>query len=497
MIEREERILHQDADEVNKRVETLQEMKIYNAMRGGIMRGKKREKKHIYSLGIGAVVTVAAAVLITFSFFKEVPVTALAQDAVRSSITKNWSDSEIFRSSSVQDKSFVSALERNLIKPVYQSVEIGGLKVEVMGAVTDGRKVFVLHSVQNNTDQTVVPADFSLDYGDFKAPSIGGSLDITSEDNQIRPGQIKYFVYSNNSLSPSVSYPKDVKFNMALTETSDKALASSGSRNSKYRTDLDVPFELDPDMFKDKTHTLKVERILTIDGQKINVHQVLYTPLSTYVDLEYDKDNEKQIFELINPVLIATKGGKSEKLYYPNLITSFNSEVYTDTSKATLVYKNFDYSQPDSITLKTLGISAVDKDQMKIVVDLNQKQIISAPGSDLELVEPEPENYAEEGEILLRQKIENETAQMSITYPWFSNTFTDAQGQVHNNVRVNKTTSGGNFGGQSSKDNTVVNELRYRFGENAKDYPQPLTITIARYANPIMDTQSLELYSKD
>ncbi len=483
MIEKEERILRQNADEVNKRVETLQEVKIYNAMRGGIMRGKKREKKHIYSLGIGAVVTVAAAVLITFSFFKEVPVTALAQDVVRSSTTKSWSDSDLFRSISMDDQSFESILDRNLIKPVYQSVEKGSFKVGVMGAVTDGRKVFILYSVHNKMDKPASVFDASLDYGTIKAPSIGSVL--THDSNQILPGATSYFVYSAKLL-PSVSYPKDVRFNVALAEQSEN--------NSKNHTNLDASFELDPDMFKDQQHKLSAERTLTVDGQEIKVTQVLYTPLGTYVDLEYDKDNEKQIFQLINPVLIATKGGKTEKLYYPNLITSFNSEVYTDNSKVTLVYKNIEYSQPDSVSLKTFGISAIDKNQMKIIVDLNKKQIISAPGNDLELVEPEPENYAEEGEILLRQKIENENenSQMLNTYPWFADTFTDAQGQVHNN----KTTSGGNFGTRS-KDGTVVNEISYRFGGNAKDYPQPLTITVERYTNPIMDTQAVELYSKN
>lgn len=486
MIEKEERILRQNADEVNKSVETLQEIKIYNAMRGGIMRGKNREKKHMYSYGIGAFVTVVAAVLITLSFFKEVPVTEVAQDVVRSSITKNWSDSDLFRLVSVDDQSFESILDRNLINPVYQSVENGSFKIGVMGAVTDGRKVFILYSIQNMMDKPATVANASLDFGAIKAPSIGAYL--MSNTNQIFPGETSYSVYSAKLL-PSVSYSKDVKFNVAMTEASES--------NSKNWTDLDVSFELDPDMFKDQQHMLSAERTLTVDGQKINVTQVLYTPLGTYVDLEYDKDNEKQIFQLINPVLIATKGGNTEKLYYPYLITSSNSEVYTDDSKATLVFKNIEYNQPDSVSLKTFGISAVDKNQMKIVVDINKKQIISAPGNDLELVEPAPENFVEEGEILLRQKIEN--AQFLNTYTRFADTFTDAEGQVHKNVRVNKTTPGGNFGGytSNSNDGTAVNELSYRFGEKAKDYPQPLTITVERYSNPIMEIQSVELYAKD
>jgi len=38
--------------------------------------------------------------------------------------------------------------------------------------------------------------------------------------------------------------------------------------------------------------------------------------------------------------------------------------------------------------------------------------------------------------------------------------------------------------------------MRYTFGKGAKDYPQPLTITLEKYINPIMDTQAVELFSK-
>lgn len=492
MIEKEERILRQDTDEINKNAETLQEMKIYNAMRGGIMRGKKREKKHIYSLGIGAVVAVAAAVLLTFSFI-ELPVNEVAEHSVQTASTKNWDDFKEYRLSSSLDPALASALEQNLVKPVRQSAENNGYRVDVTGAVTDGRQVFVLYSVQNNTDKEATHADFSLQFGDIQDPypHKGASLSMLPSESRIPAGQSVDFIYSTK-LTPSVQYSKNVNFNVILTENSEEALMSS---SSKYRTSLDVAFEIDPDMFKDLKHTLVPDRILTVDGQKISVHQVLYTPLSTYVDLEYNENNDKRIFQLINPVLISKSGDITEKLYYPGILTSDNSQVYSDDSKVTLVFKNSQYKQPDSVSLKTFGISAVAKDQMKIVVDLNKKQILSAPGNNLELVEPVPE-YAEAGEILLRQKIEN--AQWLKTYTRFADTFTDAQGQVHDNNRVNKTTSGGNFGGySSSKEGTAVNELRYRFGEKAKDYPQPLTITIEKYMNPIMDTQAVELYTKN
>ncbi|BCG60865.1 DUF4179 domain-containing protein [Paenibacillus sp. URB8-2] len=494
MVEKEERILRQNAHEINQHAETFQEMKLYNAMRKGIMQGKKREKRRIYSYGVGMVVAAAAAVLLTFSFLHGAPVTEISEHSVQTASTKNWDNFKEYRlSSRLLDPALASALQQNLVKPVRQSAESKGYRVDVAGAVTDGRKVFVLYSVQNNTDKEINHADFSLQFGAFKDPYPGKGtvLMMLGPESRIPPGQSVDFIYSTN-LPPSV-HSKEANYHVALTETSEEALASSGSRKSKYRTDLDIAFELDPDMLKDQQHTLTADRTLTVDGQKIKVRQVLYTPLSTYVDLEYDKNNEKRIFQLINPVLISKKGDTTEKLYYPGIITSDNSVAYSDDSKATLVFKNSKYSQPDSVSLKTFGISAVDKDQMKIVVDLNKKQIIEEPGSDLELVEPTPENNADTGEILLRQKIDN--AQYFNTITWLADSFTDAQGKVHKKA-INPTSSS-SYGVSKSMDGTAVHEIPYNFGEEAKNYPQPLTIPIEKFINPIWDTQAVELYSKN
>ncbi|MRN54993.1 DUF4179 domain-containing protein [Paenibacillus monticola] len=489
MIEKEERILRQNADEVKENTETIQEMKIYNAMRDGIKRGKKRSRKRIFSLGMGAIAAVAAVLLI-FSF-SGLPVAVKDEPSVQSASTGHWDDFKAYREDSVLDPALASALEQNLVKPIRQSAENKGYRIDVAGAVTDGRKVFVLYSVQNNTDKEVVHADFSLHFGTYQDPypRKGTSLGILPGDSRIRAGQTVNFIYSTNLL-PSRQYSQDAKLGVILTETSDEALLSS---SNKYRTSLDVAFELDPDMLKDQNHTIYPEQTLTVGGQKIIVNQLLYTPLSTYVDVEYDKNNDKQIFEWINPVLIGKSGDHIEKLYYPDLLTSHNSEVYSDDSKATLIFKKSLAGPLDSVALKIAGIAAQDKDRLKIVVDLNKKQIIEAPGNDLEVVEPVPEEHAEAGEILLRRKPINDpySSSFSMSLP---SSYTDAEGQVHQTV--NKQFAAINFGGFSrSKEGTVVDEVRYNFGEAALDYPQPLTIKVERYCNPVMDTQSVELSS--
>ena len=64
MPEKEQRILLQDAYEVNKHAETLPEMKLTLAMRKGMERGKMREKRRFYFWSTGTVMALAAALLI-------------------------------------------------------------------------------------------------------------------------------------------------------------------------------------------------------------------------------------------------------------------------------------------------------------------------------------------------------------------------------------------------------------------------------------------------
>ncbi|GGF61856.1 hypothetical protein GCM10010912_03750 [Paenibacillus albidus] len=494
MTEKEEHMLRQNAQEVQQQAESLQEMKIYNAMKEGIEQGKRREKRRRYSYGLGGAVAAAAAVLLTFSLL-ETPISNVAQEGVvqEPGITRemtgekasqNWSDSELFRTPSIKDPSFVTALDRNLIQPVYKSVEKNGLEVEVLGAVTDGRKVFVLHSIRNNTDQEVSRADATLDNGAFEVPSIGAWLDIIGRDYEIPAGQTSYYVYYAN-LDPAVSYTKEMKFQVILTGTSPEALASS---SNKYRTSLDIGFELDPLMFEDQKHTFYPDRTLTLGGQHINVHQVLYTPISTYVDLEYDPANSKYISELINPVLINKRAETIGKLYYPGKIYTYNSVGERDKTKATLVFKASEYNPLNSLSLKAFGISASDKAQMQIVIDLNKREILESPENGLVIAGQEKGIGA--GDILFRKEIGN--AQWLIHRTEVDDSFIDAKGQIHK--RQESRHSGGYT--ITNKSGAATDEIPYNFGEEAQDYPQPLTLKVLKYDTPIMDTQAVELPEK-
>jgi hypothetical protein len=478
-----ENMLRQNAEEVKQIAEAMQEMKIYNAMHSGVLRGKERVKRRSLFSGVSITLTAAAVVLLIFSFL--MTEADNAEYKVRSTATtKAWSDSKQFEALISRDKSLASAVNQNLIQPVFQGVEKAGLEVEIMGTVSDGRQVFILYSVQNNTGQTVIHAGFSLSFGKFEAADIGARLEMAGSDNEIRAGETVYFVYSNY-LSTEKDYPKDAKYNVILTQISEIALTSS---SNKYRTSLDVPFKLNIGLLNDQNRTWISRQDLTVGGQKLKVKQVLFTPLNTYVDVEVNERNGKQIFGMINPVLIGISGDRIIKSYYPSVISADNSEIYTDRTKITLVYKGgSEYEQLDNLSLKTFGIAALDKNQMKIVVDLDKKKIIEAPdGLSLD----NSDKTAGAGELGFWHKVETDYARDSFIMR-LSDSYTDAKGKMHSMSAGN-----GAFSQSLSRGPSVEETYYYNFGEKANKLPQPLTIAIDRYWNPIMDTQSVELFSK-
>lgn len=498
MSEHEERLLRQRAGEIKRQAESLQEERLYAAMRNGIKQGRQRERKRGYTQGILGAVAVAAVVLLVFSMGGALQDSKVNDNIVKGSVqsdsTSVWDDYQIYRQDDTRlNPTLASALEQNLVQPVRQRAVNGDYTLDVAGAVTDGRQVFVLFSVQNRSDTEMMISDFSLQFGDVKNsyPYRGASLDFVGRgDNRILPGDSVDFIFANK-LSPDMSYDRNAKLDITLSPTYGDN-ASTQTNQSTRKLGLEVAFELDADMLKEREYAVTFDWTLTVDGQQITVKQVQYTPLASYVDVEFDPLNSKHIFQLLNPVLVNQGGAGEEKIFYPTYITSNNSEVYTDGSAVTLVFNKSRYSQPESASLRMAGIVAVEKERMKIVVDLNKEQLLAAPGEDLELVQPTAETGWEEGQLLFRQRQKDPYG--SGFGMWLGSSFTDAQGQVHE--RASKTAEGGSFGGyMSSSDGNNVDEKSYFFGPEAKDYPQPLTIPVERYWKPILDAQVVQLFS--
>ncbi|MNI54069.1 hypothetical protein D3C73_1089360 [compost metagenome] len=241
-------------------------------------------------------------------------------------------------------------------------------------------------------------------------------------------------------------------------------------------------------MLKSQSQTWAAKQDLTVAGQKLRVKQALITPLAAYVDVETEEQNTKQVFGLINPVLIGTSGGKTVKSYYPTVLSMYNSELYSDNSQFTLVYASNRASKLDTLSLKTFGLSAVDKDQLKVTIDLSRKQIVGVPEG---LTAEKSTSVFEDGKITFLHVMKTDQPQ-DIFMMRLADEYTDAKGKVHSRPLDSPfSTQMMTRGGSDAEE-----KYFYDFGAVAAGYPQPLTIQIERYWNPVLDTQSVDLFQK-
>lgn len=482
MWNKEERILTDDAQEMKEYSEQVREMKLTIAVQRGIEKGKRRQKKRLFSYGGGALVTAVVALFFLSSIV--LPYNgeniSTGQPVTQSGTTKSWSDSDLFMEAPGLDKALGNVLSNDLIQPVYQSTEKNGYRFEVLGAVTDGRKLYILYNLQNKTDHVVDQVAKSFHYGGSKISGLGASTDMAlSGDNLIQPNATKNFIYTTN-LSESITYSS----NQALYEI-------NVYKEDQSLTSLAVAFELDSKMFERQTYSFDINKTMQIDGQKIHINKIVYTPLHTYLDLEYDSLNTKDIFQLINPVLIGKSGDKSEKLFYPKVLNSSNSDLFSNKNQRTLVFYSSKLNHFDSIALNIQGISALEEEQKKIVIDLSKNEIVQAPDNDLQMIKSS-EEAADAGDMLFQREIENAVTLRSSPM-WLDSQFQDADGISHD--QEPSGSMGGSGFSSSSKDDTGVDHHSYNFGADAINYSQPLTIKIKRYWHPILEDQTFQLYS--
>jgi hypothetical protein len=218
-----------------------------------------------------------------------------------------------------------------------------------------------------------------------------------------------------------------------------------------------------------------------------------FTPLNTYLDLEYDSTNTKQIFKLLEPTLIGQKGTERKELNYLDVFHTTN-RIIKEKNKVTLIFhdNNLDKLNSMYVSLKVAGISAVPKDKMKVSIDLKEKKIVEAPDEHLKIVEPD--TPAAEGEILLLHKLEDVYA-IEPTSIFHEFSYTDAEGKKHKLLNSTLKNSGGISLSKSknSKNGDIEKYTALNFGKEALDYPQPLTVNIDQYYNPIMESQTVQL----
>jgi len=472
MTESEEKILRRDAEANHRQTAEMSRAKLDSALRKGIGEGRIRARRRNAFYASGGVLVFAAMLLMTVSLLQ--PTGKLAPDSGISA-HQDWGEFEVFREAAEGDQRLIRALDHGEVRPLNVSEQQKEYTATLQGVAADSRSMFLLYSVKNDSDQAIVISER------FESGNEGtGASSSSGGNNEVEPGQADYRVLTV-MLNPDTDSWQNAALNLVLTSNEPKAMFSS---SMKYRTEIELPFELDRSLLAARERVWKEEPAasISVDGQKVNIVRTVATPIGTYVDIAYDEANTKKVFGVIRPRLTVERNGKSEELM-------ISGSYSTDASglSESLQFAGVIPEEAGSVTLDIDGISALDPDQLKLTIDVEKMQVLKSPDPSVTLESAEDE-YGE-GYIALKRsgkQLNGMAGNIAL-----AGVFTDGKGVEH---EIEYGNSRGQISYSSTESNGEEGSTWDYFYIGAEKLPQPLTFAIESYPNPILEAAKIRLY---
>ncbi|GGN99858.1 DUF4179 domain-containing protein [Saccharibacillus kuerlensis] len=467
MDEKVQKMLRSDAEVNSDQAAGMSRAKLDSAVRRGIREGKLRARRRSFFYASGGVLAFAAALLLTFAALQ--PAGNMAGDPT-ASVQRDWGEFEVFRESAENDTMLTGALNRGEIQPLEAAVEKNGYTVTLHGAVADSRSMILLYSVKNDSANAALLDNAAVEYEE-PGYAMGSSY---SGDRRVASGETSYEIVSV-ILNGDIEYSSAAALNLIVTTDTPEALLSS---SYKYRTEISLPFEWNPSMLVAKERTLEYDRVLTVDGQQIHVLRTLLTPIGTYVDIAYDDNNAKKIFNVIRPRLSIVHDGRTMEL-----ISDSSFSIGELDGGESIHFTGAVPENVDSVTLEIDGISALEREKLKLVIDTETMRVLEAP-DDKTGVEPAGPRYGK-GVIAIKRTGAHVSGLASNML--LDSVFEDGSGKQHD------MESEGHRGGSTGSMNETEAETFSYFDIGEEKLPQPLTFTIQSYPNPILEAARIRI----
>lgn len=358
-----------------------------------------------------------------------------------------------------EDITLNTANKHGLIQPVGKSVTKGDYTLTVDGVLVGSQQLNVFYTLENRSDRIAIVQGEEL-----KDPETGKSLKYASRSGgAFEFDEGAHEVQVDFTFSESDAIPEDIT--LAVRMARDSANARAGIREDGGE-ELGIDFRLDLDTYRKYIHTIPLNQAVEAEGQKIMLREAVISPAGIVLKANIDKKNTMKVFGLYEPYLETAKGGETERLisymsWHPD---EYGNMAYFFGSNA--------LDRPDSITLKSQGLHAVDPALLKVEVDTKTGVVLRSPEDKLKFG-----GYVKGRKVhTLKLEYENRDSSNSSNLS-FEPEFVDGKGKKH----MESDAHNGTRSETSSNSETGWSKATYYLYLKSLDYPQPLTFTLTSY----------------
>jgi len=456
MFEKEERLLADMKHETEKESMMVPDEALDLAIRSGIQAGERRGKRRYRLRAASAAVIAAAAVLLLTLWGGGGPPGPSPQLAQGPYPPLTGYDL-------AGDITARTANQHGLIQPVNQSEASGEYTVTVHGVLTGPQRLQVFYTLENRSDRKAMVlreelkqpgSDYKLSYGSSTG---GGSLLETGMSTR----QVNYY------FEESTPIPETVTLAVAVAPYSTN---TAYSRKSPDEEVMEMDLNLDLETMRRFTSTVPLNQTIEIKGQIMTLKEAVLSPAGITVRANIPKHNSMKVSGLLQPYIESSKEGSSA-------VQLGNSLTWLPGTQGDMTYffESNALDQPDTLVLKAGGMYAVNREGMQIVVDVEQRKVLSSPEDRILFGDYTKSKDKYTLSLNYEERDFNHGA-VSID----SLGFTDGKGKRH---AFNETE-----GSRTNAESTVGDGYRrttlYLYLE-PEDYPQPLTFDVSSFPGVI------------
>lgn len=316
---------------------------VQQSVQTGIRQAARRRKSRVrwYMSSISA----AAIILLFTGCIRVSPAFA--------SFVEQWPGMEGIVSMIRQDKGLQMAIDQSLLQKVGITDEHDGASVTIDGIITDESRMVIFYTMKGMKDPEKGEYDIDLLDGNGKNLPVGfsyGSPRPTSNEN----------VHENMI---DVIFPDEVS-------PPDELSVVFKTKGKANLGEWKVTLPVDKNLTKGMKRVLPVNQTLTVDGQRIDVKQATLYPTRLVLDVTFDPKNTKKVFGLSDLQLVDEQGRAWRT----------DTTMGADDERS-IYFESMYFSIPKKLTLQGAGLAALDKEDLKISVDLATNKIEGGPNN--------------------------------------------------------------------------------------------------------------------
>ena len=362
------------------------------------------------------------------------------------------------------DKGIKDAVENNFIQNINMSLEHEGLVFTIKDIIIDNSKAILFYSIQNKTNHKFVNiAEIKLKDENGKDIIASSGFDLFINKDMMKQKELLGKVEFNFSNEETI-IPDRLFIDVKLQDEAISGSISHDKRNILISTwNFNIPIN------KEKLETMKVvynlNQNIEIDGQKIFFKTVIITPTQISAEIEYDKSNSKKILGYDDIEIVNEKGEKWATI--KNGVTGTRK----DDDHQTLFFQSNYFTNPKELYIKGSSIKSLDKDKLKVIVDVDKRVLLKAPDDKLTLKSV----TAIKGKTSLEfELIKDKILDKDKGYFVFQYDFEDSDG----NIIDNKASGGTHLNGTDRQD------IDYIITTDSK-FKNPISLTVWDYPTRI------------